>query len=607
MRGRKLLYLFCLSVLLTSFPSCDNPSKTLSPTDEAAPDDGSSDYTTPVVFSGAISDALAANQDDHEKDDDYTWDPDQSVGITLNRNSATVTGNGATAEGNIVTISAAGTYDVSGSLTDGRIVVQADADELVRLVLNGVEINCSTSAPITIKSAKKVILIVPDGTENTLTDGASYVYDNSAEEEPNAAVFSKADLSVTGGGSLTVNGRFNDGISSKDGLILRNCNLTVTAADDGIRGKDYLVIRGGTITVTASGDGLVSDNDEDASRGYILVEAGAITVNAGGDGIQAQTDALIAGGNWKLTTGKGANFTVSGDASAKAIKAKKNTIIDGGTFSISSADDAVHSDCGMTVNGGNFSITCSDDAFHADTVLVINDGGIDVTRCYEGLESRALTINGGTVRIVASDDGINAADGSANTGGGGGRPPGQGGGGGLPIGNFTLAINGGTLAVTSGGDGFDINGSITMTGGMVIVNGPTAQNNGALDYDTGFRMTGGFLVAAGSSGMAMAPGSNSTQYSLLLNVTSTLPAGTLFHIQDSEGQDVLTFSPAKQYQSVAFSSEKLKKGTAYSVFIGGSSSGTVTDGLYSGGSYKAGGAAYTTFTVSSVVTKVNAR
>jgi hypothetical protein len=591
---------------MTSFPSCDHPSKSLTPADEAALDDGSSYYTTPVVFSGAISDALAANQKDHENDDDYTWDRDQAIGIVLNGTSAAVTGYGAAAAGSIVTISAAGTYVVSGSLTNGRIVVRADGDELVRLVLDGVEINCSSSAPITVQSAKKVILIVPEGTVNMLSDGASYVYDDAAAEEPNAAIFSKADLSVTGSGSLTVNGRFNDGLSSRDGLILRNCNLTVTALDDGIRGRDYLVVRGGTIRVTASGDGLVSDNDEDGTRGYILAEAGSIVVNAGGDCLQAETDALIAGGNWTLTSGKGANFTVSVDASAKAIKAGNNTIIDDGIFSISSSDDAVHSDGGLTVNGGTFSVASADDAFHADTTLVFNGGAIDVTRSYEGIESRALTINGGTIRIVASDDGVNAADGSVNTGGGG-RPPGQGGGGGLPVGNFTLAINGGTLAVTAGGDGFDINGSITMSGGTVLIHGPTAQNNGALDYDTGFRMTGGFLVAAGSSGMAMAPGSNSTQYSLLLNVTSALPAGTLFHIQDSEGQDVLTFSPARQYQSIAFSSAKLKKGSTYSVFIGGSSSGTVTDGLYSGGAYKAGGAAYTTFTVSSVVTKVNAR
>lgn len=608
MRRWNVLLMLCLSILAMFYESCDHPSGALTPAEETSPDDGSPEYTTPVVFSGVLSEALAANQGDHEKTDDYTWDPDQAVGIRLDRNSAAVDGNGAAVDGGVVTVSAAGTYAVSGALTDGRIVVDADDDDIVRLVLNGVEMNCSTNAPITVRSAKKVILIVPDGTVNTLTDGASYAYDDAAGEEPNAAVFSKADLSITGGGSLTVLGRFNDGIASKDGLILRNCNLSVTAADDGIRGKDYLVVRGGTITVNASGDGLVSDNDTDAGRGYILVEAGAITVKAGGDALQAETDALIAGGRLTLTTGLGSNFAVSGDASAKGIKAGVNAVIDNGSFAIDVSDDAVHSNGGLTVNGGTFSVSTADDAFHADTALVINDGEIDVTKSYEGIESRAVTINGGTIRLVAYDDGVNAADGSVNAGGGGGmRPPGQGGGGWMPVGNFTLAINGGTLAVTSGGDGFDINGSITMTGGTVIIHGPTAQYNGALDYDTGFRMTGGFLVAAGSSGMAMAPASNSTQYALLLNVTSVLPAGTLFHIQDADGADLLTFKPSKQYQSIAFSSPGLKKGSAYSVYIGGSSTGTATDGLYSGGAYKAGGAAYTTFTVSSVVTKVNAR
>jgi hypothetical protein len=161
--------------------------------------------------------------------------------------------------------------------------------------------------------------------------------------------------------------------------------------------------------------------------------------------------------------------------------------------------------------------------------------------------------------------------------------------------------------VTSGGVGLDINGSVTMTGGSLVVNGPTAQNNGAVDYDTGFKMTGGLLVAAGSSGMAMAPASNSTQCSLLMNVGTTLPAGTLFHVQTADGADVLTFKPSKQYQSVAFCSPLLKKGTTYSVFLGGSASGTATNGIYPEGSYSPGGAAYSTFTISAVVTKINSR
>jgi hypothetical protein len=157
--------------------------------------------------------------------------------------------------------------------------------------------------------------------------------------------------------------------------------------------------------------------------------------------------------------------------------------------------------------------------------------------------------------------------------------------------------------VQAGGDGVDINGGIEMTDGILLVNGPTEQMNGAIDYDTSFKMTGGFLVAAGSSGMAMAPGQTSSQYSTLVYLSAAQKAGTLIHIQNSAGEDILTFAPVKQYQSLAFSSPELLKGNAYTVFTGGSSTGAVKDGLYEGGTYT-GGTQFSSFTVSSLVTTV---
>jgi hypothetical protein len=156
--------------------------------------------------------------------------------------------------------------------------------------------------------------------------------------------------------------------------------------------------------------------------------------------------------------------------------------------------------------------------------------------------------------------------------------------------------------VDAAGDGVDANGSIVMTGGVVIVHGPTANNNGPLDYDSSFKITGGFLLAAGSSGMAQIPGTSSTQNSVLLTFSAAQQAGTLFHIQGSDGKEILSFKPSKKYQSVAFSSPALVKGSSYDVYLGGSSTGTVTDGLYQDGTYTAG-TKNTTFTISGVVTK----
>jgi hypothetical protein len=198
---------------------------------------------------------------------------------------------------------------------------------------------------------------------------------------------------------------------------------------------------------------------------------------------------------------------------------------------------------------------------------------------------------------VASDDGINAAggnDGSSING-----RPGQNNFG--PSGDYHLCVNGGYITIDATGDGIDTNGPIDMTGGVVIVNGPTSNNNGALDYTGAFNVTGGFLVAAGSSGMAQAPSASSTQYSVMQTFPSPQAAGTIVHVETKDGEEILTFVPTKAYQSVVLSSPKLNNGSTYVVYSGGSSTGTVTDGLYSGGTYTAG-AQVASFTLSSIVT-----
>jgi hypothetical protein len=295
-----------------------------------------------------------------------------------------------------------------------------------------------------------------------------------------------------------------------------------------------------------------------------------------------------------------------------------SVVIDGGSFTVDSADDAVHSNGDITINGGTFALASGDDGMHADANLVITDGDIRITKSYEGLESANanITINGGNIHIVSSDDGINVSAGGDAMGGmpgGGTWPGGTPPGGGviapreLPTapgaaGNYWLYINGGYLYIDAMGDGIDSNGSIAMTDGVVIVNGPTANDNGALDHSS-FPMTGGFIVAAGSAGMAQTTSPTSTQYSILLTFNTALAARTLVHIQDRDGQDIVTFMPTKQYNSVAFSSPKLVKGAAYDVYYGGSCTGTATDGLYQGGTYTPG-TKYTSFTISSIVTNV---
>lgn len=560
---------------------------------------GTGNTATPTNTGGnssiSVATALAANCANHEEAVDYTWSSSGVIPITFDGSAITGSGTGVTINGNTVVITAGGTYSFSGTLTDGQILVNSADANTVKLILNGVDISNSKNAPVFIEKSEKTVIILADNTQNSVTDPTSYIFADAATDEPNAAIFSKSNLSIYGSGSLTVKGNYNDGISSKDGLIIKSGTINVTAKDDGIRGKDYLIIRNGNITVSSAGDGLKSDKDADVTMGYIYIENGIINVTAAnGDAITAETDVLIKTGEFTIKSGGGSGYTANSTISTKGIKGIAKNIIDGGVFNINSSDDALHSNKNMSINGGNFTISTGDDGMHADSTLGIYGGTINITKSYEGIESAYLTINDGTIHVVSSDDGLNGA------GGNDGSSPGQF----VTTGSYFLYIGGGYIYVNATGDGIDINGSITMAGGTVIVNGPTSDGNGALDYDGAFKLTGGYMLAVGSSGMAQTAGTTSTQYAVLLNLQTYFNANTIFHIKASDGTEIVTFTPVKRIRSIAFSSSKLKLGTTYDIYTGGSSSGTAADGLYQNGVYTAG-TKYGSFTISGIVTRVN--
>lgn len=546
--------------------------------------------------------------------------------------SIKVNGSGATVDKNKVTITAAGTYSIKGTLTDGQIIVNAGKDDKVYIILNGVNINCSNSAPVYVMNSKKTVISLADNTENTITSKAAAA---TGETEPDGAIFSKADLVLTGKGALSVTADNNKGIVSKDDLKIENGNITVKSAGDGIQGKDKVVITDGIITVNADKDGIVSSNDTDEAKGYVLIEGGKVNITAGQDGIQGKTNVLIKTVDLAINTGGGsknssnkadwgqwgqpkkgepaANNTTTSQTeetpSAKAIKAGVNIVVEGGTFNIDSSDDAVHSGNNIVISGGTFNISSGDDGMHSDSTLTINDGTIDIVKSYEGIESQTITFNKGDINVVASDDGVNAGGGndSSSTNG----RPGQNGFAGAKegsgqkgssSGNGLINFNGGYITLDATGDGIDSNGSINMAGGTVIVNGPTNDGNGALDYDGTFKLTGGLLVAAGSSGMAQTPSDTSTVNSVKINLVNQA-AGSIVHIESSDGKEIITFAPSKQYSSVVVSAPELKSGETYKVYVGGSSTSQAVDGVYSAGTYTKG-QEVGSFTVSGAVTEV---
>ena len=457
---------------------------------------------TTVSTANSVTQAIAENDEGHDNAEDYVLDDAAETQIMLAGDVIEITGEGVEVNGRFATITSAGTYRLTGTLTDGQIIVDTEDEETVHLIFDGINISNESSAPIYIANAEETVIMLAEGSENVVTDGAAYVFPDPEEDEPNAAIFSKDDLTIFGEGSLTVEAHYNDGITSKDGLIITSGTINVSAVDDGIRGKDYLIIKDGNITVNAQGDGLKSDEDEDAAKGYISIEGGTIQITSGGDAIQAETDVLITDGEFTIISGGGSNGVLDADASAKGIKAGVAVNIDGGTFTIQSADDGVHSNGTMTINGGSFTIASGDDGMHADASLEINDGTIDIQQSYEGLEANDVIINGGTIDIISSDDGINAAGGndnsSINAPNGGGRD------------NFTgsqstITINGGTITIAAGGsgngDGLDANGTITISGGDIVIKEPASYRDYSnIDYDTTISFTGGSVRILDANG-----------------------------------------------------------------------------------------------------------
>ncbi|TDL71221.1 carbohydrate-binding domain-containing protein [Rhodococcus qingshengii] len=554
----------------------------------------------------------------YDKDDLYSdWNSDDTTSIQLTGTGATVDDSGgALVDGNIITIKTSGTYVISGKLNDGQIIVDAEDKATVRLVLNGAEINSSTNSPIYVKKAEKTVISLEDGTENSISDGETYNLEGS-DDEPNAAIFSKGNLTINGTGKLVVKGNYNNGITSKDDLKVTGGTIEIEAADDGLMGRDLLAVKDGKITIKAGGDAVKSTNDKDASKGIIAIEGGDFNLVAANDGFQAVTSLLIADGDFTISTGGGspekvenkesggqrpgqttATTTATAETesdSAKGLKAGTEVGIGGGTFEINSLDDAVHSNNSVTITGGKIAIATGDDGIHGDSSVFANGGDITISKSYEGIESLVITIAAGNIEVNASDDGINVGGGVD-----GSNPDMQS----TTSENNLLTISGGNVYVNAQGDGLDSNGSISMTDGTVIVSGPTNNGNGSLDYDQTLDISGGLLIATGSSGMVQAASEDSKQHSMLMTYPETQAAGTILHLEDSKGNTVATFAPEKDYQAVFISSPKLEKDGTYTLYSDGKATGSEANGFYKDGDYS-GGTKVVEFKIADSVTWLN--
>lgn len=453
------------------------------------------------------------------------------------------------------------------------------------------------------------------------------------------------DLAAVKGGSIYVNAGGDgfkttyDGDKDKGYLLIEDGTFRVEAGSDGFQAAASILIDGGTYdAVTGGGSANAEPHEEEMpmgrpdfggrtepgaqgekaeAQGKDSGDAAAGAANsekpsASSSGSASQANEHAANKDGNASAGTEASQTAdeeSESASMKGLKAEAGIAVSGGTFNIDSADDTVHSNGSILISGGDLDLAAGDDGIHADVSIVVSGGKVNIKESYEGIEAADITLSGGEVRVVASDDGVNASDGSGSSEGPGGmfggqRPEGMPGGPGGSAGTAKLTISGAYLTVDAGGDGLDANGSIAMTGGTVLVNGPASNGNGALDYDGTFEQSGGLLVAAGSTGMAQAPSESSSQRSVLMTFPGTVKAGTLVTLADGKGTPVLSFAPAKNIQSIVISTPDLKSGDTYAFYTGGQSSGTAKDGLYAQGKLT-GGTKIVSFKLGEAVTYVN--
>lgn len=609
MKKNKIIAVILAAMLTASlFTACNN-SDTISDTGSTASISSSTQSTEATEDSAEAADSSSKKSDSGSKetssatavteekemftDRDLSGEYDESnaTTVTCKDKTFTVNGNGAKAADNVLTISEEGTYIISGTVTDGRIVVEADEKAKVQIVLKDCSITSSDYSALYVKSADKVFLTLADGTKNTISDGKTYKED-SEESNVDSAIFSKTTFTINGTGSLTVNGNMSHAIVSKDNLKIVSGTITVNSIGSAICGKDSVRIADGTINVTSGGDGIKATNTEKEDKGYVYIGGGKITITSDNDGIQAETTLTCEKADITLKTGGGsensskshtedfggwgkwgnqteASSTTSDEdsTSAKGLKAGGDITIDGTTVTADCADDTLHSNSNVTVNSGTLTLTSGDDGIHADTATTINGGKITITKSYEGIEGSNITINGGEIDVTASDDGVNAGGGSDQSAMGG--RPGQN--------SFTadsnvyLKITGGTVKVNSGGDGLDANGNMFIEGGTIYVDGPTDSGNGALDYDGTATISGGTLVAVGSSGMAEKFSEDSKQASILYCMSESHKAGEKIVLTDESGKELVSYTAAKSFNAVNISTPELKSSGNYTLKVGDSS------------------------------------
>ena len=486
-----------------------------------------------------VKDGDAADSTDSayftKNDRDGSWSGATAARIRLLGDSASVSGGGAYVYDGDVVIAQAGRYVLSGTLDNGSIRVSAESGSKIWLMLNGASITCADDAPIRIEQADKVFLTLAEGTENSLTSGEAYS-ESALADNTGGALFSRDDLTINGSGTLRITAGYKHGIDA----------------------NDELVITGGTISIDAPGDGI------HVNEGFFSENA-ALTIRAGDEGVNVQgTESELC-----ITSG---SFDI--ESTGAALKCANNMLLSGGRFTLKTQADGIHSAGSVGILDGDFTIRAADDGIHADTAVSIAGGHLLLEECYEGVEALTIDVSGGELEIYPGDDGLNANGGSP---GGMFMRPGEAAAPAAAEESETwIHISGGSITVVNDtardADGLDSNGDIVISGGVVRLSLTSSGSNNAIDYgsESGGTcvITGGDVVACGSSMMAEGFSDASTQCSIFYNAGYNVAAGTEVSLQDAEGRVLLRYTPPCIFSSVTLSSPELRQGETYTLTLG---------------------------------------
>ena len=575
------------NALASSTTAADSSVGTTATTSSATATDTAASSSS---FSTNVKSGEKLDVDTHYSEQDLSWDTSSETAIDLSNPTAT---DGVTVEDGTLTITKAGTYKLSGEY-QGQIKVETADSDAVRLVLDNANITNSSGAALNVVNADEVILYSASGTTNTISDGADYTA--TGEDDPDAVVYSKADLTIAGEGTLKVNGNHEDGIHTSDGLVIASGTLEVNAANTGIKGKDYVDILGGTINVTAQQDGIKSTNDTDEGQGWTRLSNGTVTVNAGDDGFKASRVVEISGGSLTVeqsdegieaqyinVSGGDVNVTSADDGMNASLKTSDSESTD----SSANTSDAANQQQG-SLPGGQQSETSNQQQQgtgqppqgQPPAVSGTSQDGTSQNGTSGTGQQQNNTQNQGNQNMgqPPAMPGGNAQDGTSQNGTTGtgqqgmGQPPqggmpGGGGGGTFEVVDAAINVSGGNITVNAEGDGIDSNGVTTLSGGTLIVNGPSQGGNAALDTNGDLLLNGATVLSGSTADMFEAPSTNSTSGYLKLTNSSGFEQGSTVQVADSSGKVVANYKVTKSnVQLVLVSSSSIVKGQSYTVY-----------------------------------------